>query len=401
MQKNIFSCQKDSADGQDFYLMHKDIRCAVLHIDSNYILSVFPIKPEYMPCFGQGDILSNLRTWWQNRAAPGNREDMKAAFRDAGCLTGGFVTSATSSRYLMKNLGLSLTDTYWICPVGSDLRWRDVSLYPQGKSSAAVHDNPPFDPNASLTGQMCKHWDLSGDIPVLIKQTPLNIGQQAVNEAFASRLHSRQKSGIAYVSYTLRQVPYGEACRYDSICPAFTSEKTEFIPAHDIIASEKRPESRNIYDHFLDVCEHHGLNRNRMQRFLDYQTLTDFVISNGDEHLYNFGVLRDADTLQLLGPAPIFDSGNSMFYTSHDVSVPMTRGELLRRKVNAAYDSEEKLLRLVKNRDVVDVRKLPSENEVKVFYSEHGISESRVKFIAANYRIKCELLEDFQHGKIF
>lgn len=35
--------------------------------------------------------------------------------------------------------------------------------------------------------------------------------------------------------------------------------------------------------------------------------LTDFVISNTDEHLLNFGVLRDADTMKLIGPAPIFD----------------------------------------------------------------------------------------------
>ena len=59
---------------------------------------------------------------------------------------------------------------------------------------------------------------------------------------------------------------------------------------------------------------------------MDYQTLTDFVISNTDEHLVNFGVLRNADTMKLIGPAPIYDSGNSMFY-NEDRLIPYSRVE--------------------------------------------------------------------------
>ena len=31
--------------------------------------------------------------------------------------------------YLFNNLGLSLNDYYWICPLGSKLKWEDVNLY--------------------------------------------------------------------------------------------------------------------------------------------------------------------------------------------------------------------------------------------------------------------------------
>ena len=67
--------------------------------------------------------------------------------------------------------------------------------------------------------------------------------------------------------------------------------------------------------------------------------LTDFVISNTDEHFMNFGVLRDTDTMKLLGPAPVFDSGNSMFF-AEDRRTPYTRTELLERKITSFYQTE-------------------------------------------------------------
>ena len=78
-----------------------------------------------------------------------------------------------------------------------------------------------------------------------------------------------------------------------------------------------------------------------IQSFMDYQTLTDFVISNTDEHLQNFGILRDTESRKLIGPAPIFDSGNSMFYAD-DRKIPYTRAGILGRKITSFYQSEEK-----------------------------------------------------------
>lgn len=38
----------------------------------------------------------------------------------------------------------------------------------------------------------------------------------------------------------------------------------------------------------------------------------DYVIANDDRHLNNFGLLRDAETLEWLGPAPLYDCGSSL-----------------------------------------------------------------------------------------
>ena len=39
----------------------------------------------------------------------------------------------------------------------------------------------------------------------------------------------------------------------------------------------------------------------------------DFLLANTDRHFRNFGALRDPDTLQWIGMAPVFDSGTSLW----------------------------------------------------------------------------------------
>ena len=40
----------------------------------------------------------------------------------------------------------------------------------------------------------------------------------------------------------------------------------------------------------------------------------DYIIANEDRHLNNFGLLRNAETLEWIGMAPIYDSGSSLGY---------------------------------------------------------------------------------------
>lgn len=119
-----------------------------------------------------------------------------------------------------------------------------------------------------------------------------------------------------------------------------------------------------MYDTYIDLCTQHGIDRECIQKFMDYQTITDFIISNTDEHLLNFGVLRDSDTLKLIGPAPIYDSGNSMFF-SDERTTPYSRAGLLERKMTSFYDTEDKMLAKVKLRDVVKLDLLPSPKELR------------------------------------
>ncbi len=153
-----------------------------------------------------------------------------------------------------------------------------------------------------------------------------------------------------------------------------------------------------MYDHYINLCVEYGISPDTIQKFMDYQIMTDFIISNTDEHLMNFGVLRDADTMQFIGPAPIFDSGNSMFFKD-DWTIPYSRAGLLERPITSFYKTEDKILAKVRDRKVVKLDLLPSPAEVKDFYMRAGIPEQKAGFIGRNYETKLQMAREFQQGK--
>lgn len=374
-----------------YYLMHKNTICGAATVEREYgtLIKFQPIDSRYTPFLGNADIRL-MKIWWKYRAVPGSRKEMEEVIRRSGC--------DSNMEYLAKNLALSLTDTYWICPAELELSWDDVNLYKHALSENEIvtyHNATSYDPNASLGGQMSKYWDVSGERPILVKKASAYYGQQSINEFFASEVHRRQATDISYVRYYSRDA---EDNTILSCCEAFTSDTVEYVTAYEVLRSRKLRNDRSDYDQLIDICEENGINRDVMQRFMDYLVLSDFAISNTDEHLQNFGVIRDADTMELIGPAPIFDSGNIMFYNEMGTR-PLSRVDLLERKISSLYTSEEKMLGRVRYRDILDIDKLPLPDEVQEYYHSYGIPEERAEFIAGSYSNKLSLLKDFQSGK--
>ena len=374
----------------NYIFMHKDKPCGVVAIDreSGALLEFAAIDRAYLPFLGGAD-LSKMKTWWSHRAIPGNRSDMREVIRRSGC--------SNSPLYLAKNLALSITDTYWICPADIELSWDEVSLhrmYGKGNEIIAYHNGTSYDPNASLGGQMNKYWDLSCNPPKLVKKAYEYYGQQSINEMFAAEVHARQKAEVPFVMYTGMDADDNAVL---SCCNAFTTENLEFVPAYEVLRSKRLKNNRSEFDQYIDICEENGIDRADMQSFMDYLVLSDFAISNSDEHLQNFGILRNADTMQLIGPAPIFDSGNSMFFNLTGKQ-PLNRKELLGQTISSFHTSEEKMLKHVKNKSILKADLLPSVNEVEEFYRSHGLPKDRAEFIAGSYGNKHTLLKDFQAG---
>jgi hypothetical protein len=47
----------------------------------------------------------------------------------------------------------------------------------------------------------------------------------------------------------------------------------------------------------------------------------DYLTGNIDRHWGNFGILRNADNLEILGHAPLYDSGFSLWYNVDEVDI--------------------------------------------------------------------------------
>lgn len=376
-----------------YFLKHKDDLVGIVSIDSiqGTILSYKAINSELAPYLGNAD-LEKIKRWWQTRAVPGSRAMIDDLIKNAGCYS--------NYEYLAKNLGLSVTDSYWICPVDSSLEWKDVSLFSNNikkKGVVPYHNASSYDPNASLGGKMEKYWDISDEGVRLVKTASAYFGQQAANEELASIIHNMQHTDIMYVDYITQRREIDNALQ--CVCDAFTSSEIELISALEVVDSEKKSNDISQYEHFLNVVEKYGLNREQVQRFLDYQTLSDFLISNTDRHLLNFGILRAADSFKIISYAPLYDSGNSMFY-SEQKSMPYNRVELLSREITAIHSAEEKMLKTVLFKNVFNVNCIPSPKDVMDFYVLKGIPEEKASFISKNYDLKAVMLNEFIQGKL-
>lgn len=368
-------------------LYHLNTRCAVLSIDDDdcSLNQVVITDKEYAPFLGKADE-KMMKKWWTMRAIPASRKAMQDVIRKAGC--------ETNIEYLAKNLAISLTDTYWICPQEINLSWKDINplnMLSYNKGKMPYHNFTSYDPNATLGGQMEKYWDLNGKTPILVKESYKYYGQQAANEGFATLLHEKQSSSIPYVKYVVEKQDNGLISK----CSAFTNENIEFVSAYEIISTASKENDKNNYKKYIETCAKLGVDKEEIQKFMDYQTMTDFLISNLDEHLLNFGVLRDTNTMRIISPAPIFDNGNSMFYNTKK---KYFRHEILGFEYSGFYSSEEKMLTNVKNKDLVDIEKLPSTDEIIDFYTKAGIPEAQANNIAYNFSVKKALLNEFQNG---
>ena len=296
---------------QSYELMHKDDVVASLQLDdlSGAILKVTPgANPELLPLGGsQG--ADSLRKWWLRRAVPISQGNIAALLQREGI--------PSTQSLLVRNLGLSLSDHYWIRPQKSDLTWREVSPFSNAFGDLLETASTQFySPEAALQGDLIKKWVIVDDTRCLLKGNRGANSQQSLNEVLASMLHEKQ--GFSnHVRYRPVKFTGSASEQYGCICEDFASETLEFIPAIDVVDSEKKDNAVSTYEHFIHVCTEHGLPEQEVRGFLEYQILTDFVLTNTDRHLNNFGILRDSQTLKFVRMAPIFDSGNSMFWDAH------------------------------------------------------------------------------------
>lgn len=389
----------DPADQLPYILMHKDDKVASVIMEpvSGALISISEVYNDKLVPIGAKGPAAMLKAWWQRRAVPIYQGKIKKILEKTG-----FVTTKA---YLLNTLGLSLNDCYWMKPANSTYSWDDVSLFrndfddvigaAQFSGLGASIDFRNFDvhfPSASTKGVNPKMWICKDGKRALLKGFKGHNNQKLFNELVAAELHKKQ-GRFNYLDYRFfkTDIDGNENLVVSSEC--FTDENIEFISARELIAG--RSASDNDYEAFIKACVKGGLSKEYVMDFLDYQILTDFLISNVDRNYDNFGVLRDSNTLKFIDIAPIFDSGNSMF---HDLD--MSRGTLLLKDI--AVDSfsinEAGLIRLVHNPGIIDLTRVLTDDELYQILGASDRSYEEIKLLITIYNKKKDLLYKLTKG---
>lgn len=381
--------------GMKCTLMHKRIAVAELELDdaTGFIQKIKKVyAEEHLPVGvpvkrGKVDRVA-LNEWWTDRSIPTSRSGIGEALQT--------LDIANTKMLLIRCFGLSLSDQYWIYPEGSGLTWNKVNFFENSFSDdigdvlfGANKKANAFDftsPDNTSDGNLKKRWKIIGGKRCLVKGGSNPFRQQPFNEVIAAEIMKRL--GIPHVSYTVMWDKGAPYC----VCEDFVSEDTELVPAWRIIQTQKKENNVSVYQHFLNCCEKLGITD--VVPFLDRMIVLDYIIANEDRHLNNFGALRNAETLEWIGMAPVYDSGSALGYDK--LAAQIRSGKNITCKPFKKHHEEQ--LKLVSSFEWIDFEKLSDIKEVIKEIMTTGdaveyMDDARVKAIADSVDKRIRYLE--------
>lgn len=246
-------------------------------------------------------------------------------------------------------------------------------------------------PDITTDGNLKKRWKIVDGKRCLIKGGSNPFRQQPFNEVIATGI--MQRLGIPLVPYT---VIWDQGAPY-SVCENFVSKDTELVPAWRILQSKKRSNNTSVYRHFVSCCEALGIKD--VVPFLDHMILLDYIIANEDRHFNNFGALRNSETLEWLGMAPIYDSGSSLGYDKLPAQMHSEKDVICKPFKN--HHAEQ--LKLVSSFDWIDFGRLADVKELiaEAFCGDSTadyIDDARIQAITAGVERRIENLKQFANS---
>lgn len=279
--------------------------------------------------------------WFEYRTVPVSREHLKEVLTMVG--------ANSLEKLLFETYALSLADHYWVILAEDkcdNLCWEKLNYYTNnfsedlGDMFLGLGKKRPLSlmsPDSALAGVLKKKWKISGTDRYLVKGGTLPNWQEPFNEVFATLI--AEELGMIHIPYDF----YVTSENIYSICKNFLAIDEEIVPAYYVEFIKKKDNRVNRFDHYVDCCCQLGLNRADVVQTLEKMIVLDFLLLNVDRHLFNFGVIRNTNTLEIDRIVPNFDTGTALCYNylNHHMHF---RKEL---KAKPFYDDFDRQLELV------------------------------------------------------
>lgn len=337
--------------------------------------------------------------WITSRNVPASRQHLQESLSVLNVSVGRDMNIDELAR---RNYFLSLSDQYWIKPSNSDITWDSINFFTNPFSSDVgrmmfdriqVYTPNLYSPDAAAGGYLSKKWVCDGDKRFLIKASSPPYQQEAFNEEIASKICARL--GIPHTEY-FAYTKNGEShCR----CECFINEDTELVPASAILYKYYFNDNRiSKYDLFKNTCK--LLHIPYYEQHIDDLLVVDFIMGNEDRHFTNFGAIRDVNTCQYLGFAPIFDTGRSLRF-SEDTNYIDINSDIKCTVPFAEYHNQQ--IEYVSCPDRYDLSKLKglSDEVAEMFTKSDYKYKDRVKVIASLIDNRIQMLDAALCNKIY
>jgi len=278
-----------------------------------HLVPVF-LMPKKNMCISK----KSFNEWWEGRRIPASRSKIKDAMwhinkdrdREIGL-----------NELAEKALGLSLSDQYWIRP-SEEIQWKDVNFFDNVFSddignlliSGEWDGGSLASPDNTSDGVLRKRWKILDNARYLLKGSyGVPWYAQPFREVFASKIAELLLGKDMVVPYHIIVDGDEEEKIYLSACPNFVTPENEYVSFNQIREAHRKPNDMSLYNF---IRQFYG----EQAHILDLMLILDFIVLNEDRHFGNFGMMRCANTGEFLEPAPIFDTGSSLFYDTEAVN---------------------------------------------------------------------------------
>ena len=307
----------------DFYIMNKDSIAAKWFSDKMEIVDE-SLLPLYLKNTG------NVEKWLETRAIDYHRANsrlLKKALR---------LTEKDDISTVITVNAVTITDSYWIKPVDSELTYSDVRFDSDYFSNLAL--NGTFDsfnrvansktsktPELTNIGSFEKCWKLKNGHWWMHKKanheemfSEIFIYKLGTNLGFNMAEYQRGKHVVKTKDYT-------------------NNASVNFEPAYSFMGdNEDYIETLNT---LKLICP---------DAIPDYVKMLflDTICANPDRHTFNFGVLRDVDTGNLIGLAPNFDNNMALISRGYPKNIT-SKNDLLIALFNDLLNYDNSLKKYV------------------------------------------------------
>ena len=137
------------------------------------------------------------------------------------------------------------------------------------------------------------------------------------NEVVATELHRRLLEPGEYVPYRLLHSDR----RVYSACDQMLGPDEELVSAYDLIRKRKQDNRESDLMFYVRCCEELGIES--VMDGLAKMFACDYILANRDRHWRNFGVIRNVETLEGVGLAPVFDTGSCLWSDRIELELPI------------------------------------------------------------------------------
>lgn len=373
-----------------YILMHREIEVAEIELDElSHITNIYEVyAEEHFPVgtLGKHGVdKTMLAKWWAKRSIPASRSGLRETLD--------LLHMSVPQELLAKCYGLSLSDQYWISPKDKPLMWKEINFFDHDFSEdvgnllfgyGEFSDSMSLiSPDNTSDGQLIKKWKIADGKRVLIKGGSNPYQQEPLCEVIASGIAERLC--IPHTKYTLlweHEKPF-------SVCQDFITSETELVSAYHIMQSRKKPNVLSDYEFYLNCAEQLGVKNIREQT--EKMIVLDFLIGNEDRHFNNFGLIRNAVTLEWIGVAPIFDCGTSLWYNTQESLIKPLSPNLPAKPFKKTHREQ---IKLVKDFSWVDLKALDGMKEEmeEILSQSPYISRERRAVLCDAFCQRAELL---------